>query len=367
MGQSPISPEGMSHRHTNPSLNVCSSKGQTHGGSTLADGMRCIVTGGAGFLGSHLTENLLATGHAVAVIDDMFRGSQKNLLGCKGMEDYHLIMGDASNRSNYEKAADKLRGVDCVYHLAAINGTRWFHERPDFVIQVNLDSLRVALDFAITRGARFVFTSSPEAFGEQPEMPLDNNSDSLFSSASQHGRHSYGASKYLGEILVQHAVKEHSLDARIVRPFNGYGPRLPGDAYGQVTGIFLEQCRKGETITVHGDGQQTRSFTWVEDIVNGTRIAGELDEGIDGSILAGAAFNLGNPEEISIDDLAKLCLEVTNSDSEIRHQEVGHPGDSRRRVPDITTSEQALGWSASVTLRQGLESCWRWQMAEHGE
>ena len=168
--------------------------------------MRCIVTGGAGFLGSHLTEQLVAMGHSVAVIDDMFRGSQKNLEGCKGMDDYHLLMGDAADRSYYEKAADKLGGVDCVYHLAAINGTRWFHERPDFVVQVNLDTLRVALDFAITRGSRFVFTSSPEAFGEQPEMPLTNDSDSLFSSASQHGRHSYGASKYLGEILVQHAV-----------------------------------------------------------------------------------------------------------------------------------------------------------------
>ena len=170
--------------------------------------MRCIVTGGAGFLGSHLTEQLVAMGHSVAVIDDMFRGRQKNLEGCKGMDDYYLLMGDASNRDLYERAADKLGGVDCVYHLAAINGTRWFHERPDFVVQVNLDTLRTALDFAITRGSRFVFTSSPEAFGEQSEMPLTNASDSLFSSASEHGRHSYGASKYLGEILVQRAVND---------------------------------------------------------------------------------------------------------------------------------------------------------------
>ena len=107
--------------------------------------MRCIVTGGAGFLGSHLTEQLVAMGHSVAVIDDMFRGSQKNLEGCKGMDDYYLLMGDASNRDLYERAADKLGGVDCVYHLAAINGTRWFHERPDFVVQVNLDTLRTCL------------------------------------------------------------------------------------------------------------------------------------------------------------------------------------------------------------------------------
>ena len=330
----------------------------------LSLSMRCIVTGGAGFLGSYLTEQLVMMGHSVVVIDDMFRGKKKNLDGCTGMDGYHLVMGDAAVRANYEKAADKLGGVDCVYHLAAINGTRWFHERPDFVIQVNLDTLRTALDFSITRGARFVFTSSPEAFGEQTEMPLTNDSNSLFSPASQHGRHSYGASKYLGEVLVQHAVSNSSLDARIVRPFNAYGPRLPGDAYGQVTGIFLEQCRKGKPITIHGDGTQTRSFTWVEEAVEGIRLAGELDSGLDGSNLAGAAFNLGNTEEVSIADLANLCLEISGSKSEIHHQEIGHPGDSRRRSPNISDSESALGWVPTKNLEDGLQSCWRWLQAE---
>ncbi len=327
--------------------------------------MRCIVTGGAGFLGSHLTETLVAMGHSVVVIDDMFRGRKKNVEGCKGMHDFHLLMGDASKRDIYEKAADRLGGVDCIYHLAAINGTRWFHERPDFVIQVNLDTLRTALDFAAVRGARFVFTSSPEAFGEQPDMPLRNDSNSVFSPTHAHGRHSYGASKYLGEIMVQHAVKDSALDARIVRPFNGYGPRLPGDAYGQVTGIFLEQCKKDLPITIHGDGQQTRSFTWVEDIVDGIRLAGELDVGIDGSRLSGCAFNLGREEEVSIAELARICLEITGSANVLHYEEKGHPGDSKRRVPDTTTSKGALGWQSTVSLREGLESCWRWLNAEH--
>jgi len=273
-------------------------------------------------------------------------------------------MGDASERSNYEKAADKLGGVDCVYHLAAINGTKWFHERPDFVIRVNIDTLRVALDFASTRGSRFVFTSSPEAFGEQPDMPLSNTSNSLFSPPEQHGRHSYGASKYLGEVMVQHAVRNSSLDARIVRPFNAYGPRLPGDSYGQVTGIFLEQCLKGKPISIHGDGEQTRSFTWVEEVVEGIRIAGELETGLDGSRLAGSAFNLGNPNEVSITDLAEMCLEITGSESEINYQEIGHPGDSRRRVPDVSQTQAVLGWSAITTIEDGLRSCWRWLQAD---
>lgn len=326
--------------------------------------MRCIVTGGAGFLGSHLTEQLLARGHAVAVIDDMFRGAKRNLEGCRGMPDYHLVMGDASNRALYERAADRLGGVDCLFHLAAINGTRWFHERPDFVTQVNLDTLRTALDFAATRGCRFVFTSSPEAFGEQPEMPLTDASDSVFTPARDHGRHSYGASKYLGEILVHHAVRERSLDARIVRPFNAYGPRLPGDAYGQVTSIFLECCRTEVPIQLHGDGQQTRSFTWVEEVVEGIRLSGELDEGVDGSRLTGRAFNLGSIEEVTISDLADLCVKVSGNEVEIQRDAEGHPGDARRRQPDVTDAASALGWSAWTTLEEGLASCWRWLLAE---
>ena len=329
-------------------------------------GMRCIVTGGAGFLGSHLVEQLMARGHAVAVIDDMFRGRKKNLEGCRGMEDYYLIMGDATDRARFEKAADRLGGVDCIYHLAAINGTKWFNERPDFVIQVNLDTIRTALDFAATRGARFVFTSSPEAFGEQPEMPLSNTSNSLFTPAEDHGRHSYGASKYLCEILVQHAVKEHSLDARIVRPFNAYGPRLPGNAYGQVTGIFLEQCRREVPLTIHGDGLQTRSFTWVEEVVDGIRLAGELDVGLDGSKLAGQSFNLGSTDEVSIAELASLCIEASGSVSAIEFQEVGHPGDSKRRLPDLESAERVLGWTPFQPLAEGLASSWRWLMAEVG-
>ena len=113
-----------------------------------------------------------------------------------------------------------------------------------------------------------------------------------------------------------------------------------------------------------GDGSQTRSFTWVEEAVEGIRLAGELDVGIDGSNLSGAAFNLGNTEEVSIADLANLCLDITGSDSEIDHQEVGHPGDSRRRKPDISESERVLGWTPNQSLEHGLRSCWRWLQAE---
>ena len=168
--------------------------------------MRVVVTGGAGFLGSHLCESLLLDFNEVCVIDDMFRGKQKNLENCKASAaemgiPFHIVMKDASNPESFEIALRRLGGsVDVVYHLAAINGTRWFHERPDLVVRVNHDTLENALNFATSQGARFIFTSSPEVWGDQTTMPLGKHSESIFSPSQIHQRHSYGASKYIGEL-----------------------------------------------------------------------------------------------------------------------------------------------------------------------
>lgn len=285
---------------------------------------------------------------------------------CKGMPDYHLVMGDCAKIEVLERAEEKMHGVDCIFHLAAINGTRYFNERPDLVVKVNLDTIRTVSKFATNLGSRFVYTSSPEAFGEQSEMPLSETSMGHFPSPHFHLRHSYGASKYLGEILVQYAVRERGLDARIIRPFNGYGPRLKGDDYGQVVAIFLNRCMKEEPLHVHGDGTQTRSFTWVADLVDGIVAAGELDEGLDGSSLKGASFNLGSTGEVSLNDLAEMCLKISGSEFGMVH-EGSHPGDSARRVPDVTAANSALGWSAAVSLEDGISRCWSWLVAERDE
>ena len=332
--------------------------------------MRVLVTGGAGFLGSHLCESLLVDFHEVCVIDDMFRGRKRNLESCKSSAaeigvPFHLVMKDGALAESYETALKRLNGsVDVVYHLAAINGTRWFNERPDLVVKVNLSTLQAALDFAVTNGARFVFTSSPEAFGEQDSMPITSNSDSRFASSSVHQRHSYGASKYLGELLIQHAVKTHSLDARIVRPFNTYGPRLPGNSHGQAVSMMLERCLSEEPIEIHGTGEQTRCFTWVEDMIRGIRSAGDLDRGLDGSNLTGRAFNLGSSEEIRIRELAELCRDVTGTEISPTEME-GYPGDSSRRVPDCTDARDALGWEATLPLLNGIQRTWAWMKAQH--
>ena len=144
-----------------------------------------------------------------------------------------------------------------------------------------------------------------------------------------------------------------------MRPINAYGPRLPGDDYGQVVSIFLTQCLKERPITLHGDGSQSRSFTYVGDVVEALVAASELDEGLDESRLSGASFNISSAEEVTIRELAELVLEVSGSSSEIVSVK-GHPGDSVRRTADVSAAESALGWKPTVDLRSGLERTWGW-------
>lgn len=320
--------------------------------------MRCLITGGAGFLGSHLAEALLVHGHEVVVVDDLFRGRKKNLDDCKGSPGYFFVKGDACNLMDLEKAVETIGGIDVIFHLAAINGTRWFHERADSVVEVNINATISALRLAESHAARLVFASSPEAFGEVEDQPMGIGGDSTFDNPSLHQRHSYGASKYLGEILVQHAVRSKDIDCRIVRPFNAYGPRCPGNDYGQVVSILLERTKVNRPLTIHGDGSQTRSFSWVGDIVEGIMLAGITDNSlVDGESLSGYSWNMGWPEETTINELAQMVREVTGEDTGTVMTK-GYPGDSQRRIPDISDAEEELGWRPMTNLRDGLERTW---------
>ena len=309
--------------------------------------MRILVTGGAGFLGSSLVESLVNLGHDVIVIDNCWRGSKENL---RMVEDnITFIKGDACVSTTYEMIANP-SSVDIVYHLAAINGTKWFHEEPRMVMDVNLNSTLRSLEFAEEYNCRYVFTSSPEAYGESEIMPLGGDEASVFPVAHEHQRHAYGASKYLGELAVQHAVRQ-GLDARIVRPFNGYGPRLLGNEYGQVVAMMLQRAVHQGEIIVHGDGLQTRSLTYIDDLVRGIEAAG-LVEGLEGMSL-----NLGSEEECTMLDLAqrvaKLVGNETNHTVRIRYEQ-GHPGDSKRRLPNLEQTKKHLDWQAQTTLEDGL-------------
>jgi UDP-glucose 4-epimerase len=319
---------------------------------------RILVTGGAGFLGSSLCERLVNDGHRVVSVDDLSRGAAANLEALDGHERFHALVADACDPDAYERAGAVLGGVDLVFHLAAVNGTKWFHERARHVIRVNVNATLVALEAAEAWGARFVLASSPEAFGESPDLPLMDRHASTFPPASSHQRFAYGASKHLDEIAVHHAVA-NGLDGRIVRPFNGYGPRLVGDADGQVVAMLFRAVLDHVPMAVHGDGQQTRSFTAVDDLVDGFVRAGLQDRSVStGEPLAGMAFNLAAREEVSILDLATAINGIVGSRAVDIVLGGGYHGDSSRRVGDTTNAEHHLGWRPTTALQAGLQSMW---------
>jgi len=318
---------------------------------------RVLVTGGAGFIGSALVRRLLEEGHAVAVLDNFWRGSMHNLRTVNSHPSLTVIEGDATNSDELQRAFDALGGVDLVHHLAAINGTKWFNEAAIDVIDVNINGTLAALRKAMEWGARFVLASSPEAYGDNEQMPLHHEDTSVFPAASSHQRFSYGASKYLDEVALHHAVHQ-GLDARIVRPFNAYGADMLGDEYGQVVGMFFQAIRDQQPMSIHGNGTQTRSLTHIDDIVEGFFLAGSLDVGVDGSLLSGGSFNLGSREEVSMLELASTVNRIVGSLAVDCVLTGGYPGDSKRRLPNIESSQTALGWSPKITLDDGLEMVW---------
>tara|TARA_B100000003_G_scaffold207846_1_gene226448 strand:- start:1722 stop:2687 length:966 start_codon:yes stop_codon:yes gene_type:complete len=315
------------------------------------------VTGGAGFLGSSLCQSLVEQGHLVVALDSLFRGSEENLVDISDSENFQFIHGDVRDVDILDSAVDSLGGLDLVYHLAAVNGTKWFHEAAHSVIDVNINGTLRTLELAMANEARYVFASSPEAFGETEKQPISDGNLMQFTNPAEHQRHSYGGSKYLGEVACQHAARE-GLDVRIVRPFNAYGPRLLGDQYGQVVSIFFNKIVNNESIIIHGDGSQTRSFTWIDDVTEGFVKTGLLDHGIDGSNLSGLAFNIGSTEEVSITSLAKKIVEVSGKKEIEQKNETGYYGDSKRRLPDVDKSQLLLGWSCNVNLNDGLKRMW---------
>lgn len=313
-------------------------------------GKRILVTGGAGFIGSSLCERLVAMGHSVVALDSMFRGNEENLETIIADDNFALYAGDVRDIDDLDACVEALGGIDLIYHLAAINGTKWFHEAAHSVIDVNINGTLRTLELAMAHDAKYVFASSPEAFGEPLSQPLTDGDSMVFTDPKQHQRHSYGGSKYLGEVACQHAARD-GLDVQIVRPFNAYGPRLKGDNYGQVISMFFHQLLESRVLNVHVDGSQTRSFTWIDDVVDGFVEVGMQD------LPTGAAYNLGSIEEVSIIDLATRIANF-GDDVTITFSE-GYFGDVKRRVPNITRSKELLNWQPNVSLEEGLKLMWQ--------
>tara|TARA_B100001142_G_scaffold201984_1_gene200477 strand:+ start:1284 stop:2282 length:999 start_codon:yes stop_codon:yes gene_type:complete len=326
-------------------------------------GLNILVTGGAGFIGSSLCERLVAEGHNVLAYDSLFRGRESNLTSLQDLAAFQFMQGDVRDVERLDEAVEHLGGVDLVYHLAAVNGTKWFHEAAHSVIDVNINGTLRTLELAMAHDARYVLASSPEAFGEALQQPIQNGNEMTFTDPSLHQRHSYGASKYLDEIASQHAARD-GLDVRIVRPFNAYGPRLLGDEYGQVVAMFFHAILSNEPIQLHNGGMQTRSFTWIDDVVEGFLLAGLQDKSLQNDSLSGCALNIGSTEEVSIQTLQETLFSLVSNDAtwakelpKIVRVE-GYHGDAARRLPDCSQAETLLGWKSTTTLEQGLSIMW---------
>jgi len=295
--------------------------------------MRVLVTGGAGFLGSHLVDALVERGDEVVVLDDLSRGSKSQIAdGAK------FVHGDVRSVDDWKEVCSGF-SPQVIHHLAAVNGTRRFHKEADLVVDVNVNGTRNALQFAKKYNSRMLFYSSPESFGEQEEMPLSNDSSSLFPPAHLHQRHSYGSSKHIGELLCQFEVR-NGLDVRIVRPCNVYGARLHGDENGQVVSMMMA----ANPIVVHGNGEQTRSLTWIADVIEGLLKVSDIEG------LTGKAFNLGSTQEVTMLELANLIAKMRDVEVVFGKENLG---DSKRRLPDVSMND-AIQWQATTSLQQGL-------------
>lgn len=310
--------------------------------------MDILVTGGAGFIGSHLVDRLLDDGHRVRVLDDLSTGRRANIAHRMDHPELTFIEGDILQQSSVERAMD---GAEMVYHLAAAVGVKHVVDDPQRTIRVNVHGTQNVLDAATQSGARVLLASTSEIYGVSDDLPFREDGVRVLGPTWTH-RWAYSTSKAVDEHLA-FAMAERGLKMSIVRYFNVFGTRMDPQGYGSVIARFVSQAVAGEPLTVHGDGQQRRTFTHVSEAVQATVLAATRPESL------GAVFNVGSGFEHSIEDLARRIVELADSSSPIRHvpyAAVFGPGfeDTRRRVPDVTKIESVLGWRARIDLDAGL-------------
>lgn len=298
-----------------------------------------LITGGAGFIGSHLAEELLRRGNTVHVVDDLSTGTIHNIDRLKEDENYSYTIGTVIEVPMMAELIDR---ADAVFHLAAAVGVQLIFRNPTRTIETNIRGTEVVLEQAARKKKKVFLASTSEVYGKGVSIPFAE-SDDLLLGPTTCPRWAYACSKAIDEFLALAYWNEQQAPSTIVRFFNTVGPRQTGE-YGMVIPRFLTQALAGEPITVYGDGTQQRCFAHVYDVV---RAAIELMEKEDTS---GEVFNIGNDEEISILELAKKVVALTESKSEIKvipFEEAFGPGfeDMDRRVPDLTKIRSAIEWS----------------------
>lgn len=306
--------------------------------------MKILITGGAGFIGSHLADKLLAEGNEVTVIDDLSTGRYANVAHLEDKPGFRLLIDTVLNAKLMENL---IRDTDRVYHMASAVGVRLIMERPVQTIETIFRGTDVVLGFCSRYRKRVLVPSTSEVYGKGVSVPFREEDDLLTGATDKH-RWAYACAKTLDEFLALAHWKETQLPVVVVRLFNTVGPRQTGQ-YGMVVPRFVQAALKNEPISVYGDGEQRRCFGHVADVVGG------LTQLLDNPSCFGEVINLGNNEEISINGLAKRAIELTASTSEIRHlsyDEVFGAGfeDMARRVPSLEKAERLIGYKPTRTL-----------------
>lgn len=310
--------------------------------------MRALITGGAGFIGSHLSDALLAAGHEVFVLDNLSTGSIENIDHLRGNPRFHYTIDTVTNEPVLAEILDR---SDVVFHLAAAVGVKKIVEEPVHTIENNVHGTEVVLRHANKKKKLVVVASTSEVYGKSEAVPFREDADLVMGPTTKH-RWAYACSKAIDEFLALAYHKEKKLPVIIIRLFNTVGPRQSGQ-YGMVIPNFVRQALAGQPITVFGDGTQSRSFTYVGDVVRGLMgLAGEPKA-------VGQVFNIGNGREITIAALAERVKRLTGSTSDIVYipydqaYEAGFE-DMPRRVPDITKINALVGYEPTVDLDEIL-------------
>src|SRR6266576_1666325 len=304
---------------------------------------RALVTGGAGFIGSHLSEALLAAGWEVFVLDDVSTGSLSNVAHLRDRPDFHLVVDSVLSRS---VVGDLVHKCDVVFHLAAAVGVRLIVEQPVHTMVTNVQGTETVLEYCSRFGKRVLVASSSEVYGDhRTEKPLAENDRRVYGPTTEK-RWLYADSKAMDEHLALAYHQARELDCVIARLFNTVGPRQSGQ-YGMVIPRFVERALAGAPLEVHGDGTQTRSFCHVHDTIRALKSLMEAND------VSGDIFNVGSSERVRILDLAQRVLDLTGSDSKLTfvpHAEVYGLGieDVLHREPAIDKINGAIGWRPSL-------------------
>jgi len=315
--------------------------------------MRVLITGGAGFVGSHLADACLARGDEVFILDDLSTGSIDNIEYLKRHPYFHYTIGRVQNAQVTAELVDR---VDMVYHLAAEVGVRRVIDSPISTIENNVQATEVVFSAAAKKGKRVLFTSTSEVYGLSTDLPYREDGNIVMGAASK-GRWSYACSKALDEFLALAYHHERQMPVTVVRLFNTVGPRQTGH-YGMVVPTLVQQAMTGKPMTVYGDGSQSRCFGFVKDVVRALVALMERPES------AGQIYNIGASTEISILELAKRVKEITGSNSPIvliPYADAYDSGyqDMPRRIPDTSKLRSLVGFAPTTDIDEIVDSVMR--------